>query len=56
MGSAPRILTEIDALTSMIKNGRDRTLQILGKEPDVLVLPFPPADVQWLVKNHSRLQ
>jgi hypothetical protein len=40
MGGAPRVLNEVDALTSMIKNGRDRALQTLGKEPDILVIPF----------------
>lgn len=46
-----RILTEVDTFTTMIKNGRDRTLQILGKEPDILVTPFPPSDIQWLLKK-----
>lgn len=53
MGGAPRILNEVDALANMIKNGRDRALQILGKEPDVLVTPFSLSDVQWLIKNHT---
>ena len=46
MGSTPRILNEVDVLASMIKNGRDRALQTLGKEPDNLVTPFSLADIQ----------
>ena len=38
----------------MIKNGRDRALQTLGKEPDILVIPFSLSDIQWLIKIHSR--
>lgn len=53
VGGAPRVLTEIDALASMIRQGRDRTLQILGKEPDILVTPFSLTDIQWLMRNHS---
>ena len=53
MGSAPRILNEVDALTSMIKNGRDRALKTLEKEPEILVSPFSLWDIQWLIKNHS---
>jgi hypothetical protein len=36
----------------MTKNGRDRALQTLGKEPDILVTPFSLSDIQWLIKNH----
>ena len=39
IGSAHRILHEVDALTNMSKNGRDRALQTPGKEPDILVTP-----------------
>jgi hypothetical protein len=46
MGGAPWILNEVDTLASMIKNGRDRALQTLGKEPDNLVTPFSLADIQ----------
>ena len=53
MGGTPQILNEIYALISMIKNGRDRALQTLGKEPDILVIPFSLSDIQWLIKNHS---
>ena len=53
MGGAPRILNEVDALTTMIKNGRDTAVQTLGKEPDILVTPFSLSDIQWLIKNHS---
>ena len=53
MGGAPRILNEVDVLASIIKNGRDRTLQTLGKEPDIFVIPFSLSDIQWLIKNHS---
>ena len=53
MGGAPQILNEVDELTSMIKNGRDRALQTLGKEPDILVIPFSLSEIQWLIKNHS---
>lgn len=51
MGGTPQILNEIYALISMIKNGRDRALQTLGKEPDILVIPFSLADIQWLIKK-----
>lgn len=53
MGGAPQILNEVDALTSMIKNGRDRALQTLGKEPDILVTLFSLSDIQLLINNHS---
>ena len=36
----------------MIKNGRDRALKTLEKEPDILVIPFSLSDIQWLIKNH----
>ena len=35
MGGEHRILNEVDALASMIKNGRDRFLQTLRKEPNI---------------------
>ena len=54
MTGAPRILNEVDALTTMIKNGRDTAVQTLGKEPDILVTPFSLSDIKWLIKNHSR--
>ena len=53
MGSTPRILNEVDVLASMIKNGRDTAVQTLGKEPDILVIPFSLSDIQWLINNHS---
>jgi hypothetical protein len=37
----------------MIKNGRDRALKTLEKEPDILVIPFSLSDIQWLINNHS---
>jgi hypothetical protein len=46
MTGAPRILNEVDALTTMIKNGRDTAVQTLGKEPDILVTPFSLSDIQ----------
>jgi hypothetical protein len=33
---ATRLLTEVDALSSIIKQGKDRALNIMGKEPDIL--------------------
>ena len=54
MDGAPHILNEVDALASMIENGKDRVLQTLGKEPDILVTPFSLSDIKWLIKNHSR--
>jgi hypothetical protein len=41
MGGTPQIFNEVDAFASMIKNGRDRALQTLRKEPDILVTSFP---------------
>jgi hypothetical protein len=38
MDGAPQILNEVDTLASMIKNGRDRALQTLGKEPNIFVI------------------
>lgn len=37
-GSTHWFINEVHPLASMIKNGRDRVLEILGKEPDILVL------------------
>ena len=54
MDGAPHILNEVDALASMIENGKDGVLQTLGKEPDILVTPFSLSDIKWLIKNHSR--
>ena len=51
MDGAPHILNEVDALASMIENGKDRVLQTLGKEPDILVTPFSLSDIQWLIKK-----
>ena len=51
MGGSPQILNEVDALSSMIKNGRDRALQTLGKDPDILVTSFSLSDIQWLTKS-----
>jgi hypothetical protein len=47
----PKILTVIDALTVMIWNGRDRAMQTLGKEPEILVTPSL-YNIQWLLRNH----
>jgi hypothetical protein len=43
----------VAALSTMIRIGREHTLQIIGKEPDVIVLPFPLIDVLWLQRNHG---
>ena len=51
MGGAPWNLNEVYVLTNMIKSGRNRALQTLGKEPDILVIPFSLLDIQWLIKN-----
>lgn len=40
-------------LAITIKNGRNRALQILGKETDILVTSFSLSNIQWLLKNHS---
>ena len=42
MDGAPHILNEVDALASMIENGKDRVLQTLGKEPEILVTSLLP--------------
>lgn len=45
ISGAPRLLTEVDVLASMIKLGRNRTLQTLSKEQDILMTPFSLLDV-----------
>lgn len=53
MSGAHRILNEVDALDNVIKNGRDRTLQNLREETDILVTTFSLSDIEWLIKNHA---
>lgn len=52
MDGTPRFLNEVDALTNMIWNVKDRALQTLEKETDIFTTPFSFADIQWLMKNH----
>ena len=40
-------------LAITIKNGRNRALQILGKETDILVTSFSLSNIQWIFRNHS---
>jgi hypothetical protein len=40
-------------LPTMVRTGREHTLQIIGKEPDVIILPFPLPDIQWFLQNHT---
>lgn len=46
VSSAPRILTEVDALAVMIRNVRDRALQTIRTEPNILVTPLSLSDIQ----------
>lgn len=41
IGGTHRFLNEVDALSIMIKNGRDRALETLGKELTFLSPPSP---------------
>ena len=47
--SPPKVLSTYPWLVSqLIKMGREQSLQHFGKEPDTLILPYSPSQVQWL--------
>lgn len=51
--SAPRILTGVDALTVMVRNGREKALQTLGRESHILVTP--PPSLQYSMATQKSL-
>lgn len=55
VGSAPRIVSEIDTLTLTIRNVKDCTPQTLGEELGLPVTPFSLSNSQWLFRSHSCL-
>ncbi|TRZ06831.1 hypothetical protein HGM15179_020276 [Zosterops borbonicus] len=51
-----RVMSRTDAFAALIRKGRDRIVEIDGKEPADISIPMKDEDLEWLLRHSVALQ
>ncbi|TRZ09132.1 hypothetical protein HGM15179_017973 [Zosterops borbonicus] len=51
-----QVMTRTDAFAALIRKGRDRIVEINGKEPADISIPVKDEDLEWLLRHSVALQ